>query len=548
MTPFSMPSNRGYFGDARCRSIWQWQLLIALSVVMIGLGVALLTPMRYGDWCFSVGMILVVVLTVGSLAVPWHRINASGVLILPILNVFAIAFITIGDTPVAAYLWVIPVTWVASYYSSAAMVTVLLLVGALRIVILIEDGISPERTINTVMLVVTLGIVAIITRVAVRRNRSTRQLLSDQAGRLARSVLRVNEQKARNKRLLDSLDIGVARLTEDGLVEVSNKAFHRIYSVVSTSQFHPGRVVEYRARRGESVPPNETAMMRAARGELFENEIVWLFGFDGAWRAVKATARVLGPEQGDDGLLLIVEDVTESIDPYAIDDAKRRSISHELRNPLTAVLGHLDLVLEREDLPGAARAQLEVVERAGERMQRLIDQVLEAPQARDDDPVHDFDLTALARDSTEAFAPTAEAAGATIVVKLDEPLIARGDAFRLRQVIDNVIGNAIKYAPHSGKVAVRTYVSELGEVALQVIDNGIGIAAEDIPRIFERDFRTDAARASGIPGTGLGLSISRAIIESQGGRFEVISDLGQGTAVTLTLPTPLNSPHERMPD
>ena len=119
---------------------------------------------------------------------------------------------------------------------------------------------------------------------------------------------------------------------------------------------------------------------------------------------------------------------------------------------------------------------------------------------------------------------------------LDEPLRLWGDAFRIRQVVDNVIGNAIKYAQRGGKVSVTGYRPTADEVAVTIADTGIGIAGPDLPRIFEREFRTELARARGIPGTGLGLSISREIIVAAGGRLEVESELGKGTEVSIVLP------------
>lgn len=545
----SSPSGTGYYGDARCRSIWQWQLVIAFTIVAIALGVAMLTPERFGNWRFTAGMIFIIALTLAALAIPWHRIGASGVLVLPLLDIFAIDLIAAGDTPAASFLWVFPLTWIASFYSVSAMIAAPILIGALRILNLLVLGVTAEATINVMILLITLGFVAVITAVGARRNRSARRLLSAQSDRLAHSVLRINDQRARNARLLDTLSIGLARLTTTGLVEIANDAFRTIYALDVTKQFHPNHAVEYRERRGQAVPANQTALMRAARGELFENEIVWLFGLDGQWRAVKTSTKIIGSGQyANDGLLLVVEDVTESVDQHARDDAKRRSISHELRNPLTAILGHIDLVLERDDLAESARRQLEVVERAGDRMQQLIDQALVAPGARNDDADVDFDLTDLTRASVEAFAPTADESGVTIEPLLEEALPLCGDAFRVRQVVDNVLGNAIKYAQHNGKVVIQTYRPNQHEVALRIIDNGIGIAEEDIPRIFERDFRTEAARASGIPGTGLGLSISRDIIEAQGGRLEVTSELGQGTEFTVFLSAPIDIFSERTPE
>jgi signal transduction histidine kinase len=130
---------------------------------------------------------------------------------------------------------------------------------------------------------------------------------------------------------------------------------------------------------------------------------------------------------------------------------------------------------------------------------------------------------------------------------LDERLLLHGDAFRMRQVVDNVLGNAIKYAQRGGRVSVTGFRPTPDEAALRIADTGIGIDKDDLPRIFEREFRTQAARDSGIPGTGLGLNISREIVVAQGGRVEVESDLGHGTEVTVVLPVSNEISREGLP-
>ncbi|MGF2948843.1 sensor histidine kinase [Microbacterium alcoholitolerans] len=537
-----------YFGDTRCRSIWQWQLILAFTVVVIVVGVALLTPARLADARFALGVFAVIAISVVALAVPWHRIGATGVLVLPVLDSFAIALIAAGDTAAATFLWVFPVAWVASYYSTGVLIGLLSLLGVLRLINLFALGLTVETTINVLILLITLGFVGVIMSVGTERNRSSRRLLSAQSDRLGHALQRVNDQGARNRRLLDSLDIGIARVGGGGLIEISNDAFHTIFALDAAARFHPSRAVEYRTRRGEPVPSDQTAIARASRGELFSDEIVWLFGLDGQWRAVKTSTKAI--DHGmvtDDGLLLIVEDVTELADPRAGEDARRRTISHELRNPLTAILGHIDLLLEREDLADSARTQLEVVEHAGSRMQRLIDDALAISRERQDDAAVDFDLADIARASLEGFAPAAESAGVTVDVVLDETLCVRGDAFRLRQVVDNIVGNAIKYAQRGGHVSVWGSRPTDGEIALRVSDTGIGISEEDLPRIFDREFRTELARERGIPGTGLGLSISRDIVAAEGGRLEVQSELGQGTEVTVVLSAVSETSYERKP-
>lgn len=532
-----------YFGDSRCRSIWQWQLILAFTAVTIGAGSALLTPERFSDARFSGGLLLIVLVTTGSLATPWHRIASSGVLMLPVIDALAIALVAAGGASAATFLWVFPVAWAGAYFSAAVLIGMLTLIAVLRVINLIALGITDEAMIDVVMLMTTLGFVGVIMAVGSDRNRSARRLLSSQSDRLAHALRRVKEQKARNQRVLNSLDIGIARVGPGGLIEASNDAFRTIFGLDAATQFHPSSAVEYSARRGTPVPADRTVIARASRGELFSDQVVWLFGLDGRWRAVNTSATTI--EHGivtGDGLLLVVEDVTEKTDPQASDDARRRTISHELRNPLTAILGHVDLLLERDDLASAARDQLTVVERAGERMQSLIDQVLVAPRHLDDEAGVDFDLAEIGRSSLQGFAPAADSAGVTVESDLTEPLELCGDAFRIRQVVDNVIGNAIKYAQRGGRVSVRGLKPAPDEVALLIQDNGIGISEKDLPRIFERDFRTQLALERGIPGTGLGLSISREIVVAAGGRIAVHSTLGHGTEVGIFLPTGRASP------
>ncbi|MDT0156390.1 HAMP domain-containing sensor histidine kinase [Microbacterium sp. ARD32] len=533
--PFSAVARS--FGDARCRSIWQWQLVIAFTVVTISGGIALLAPVRFTDACFSAGLLLLVAISVGSLAFPWHRVGSAVVLLLPLTDIAAISLVAVGDVPVVAFLWVLPVSWIATYYSAGVLIAALALITLISGLGVVVIGITVATTINAVALIITLGFVGMIMSVGSQRNRSSAQLLRTQSARLARALQRVNEQKARTNRLMNSLDLGLARVGAGGVLEVSNETFRTIFALGGAAQQHPIRSVEYYSRRGAAIPSEETTIARASRGEQFKDRVVWLFGLDGEWRAVRASTKSI--EHGivtGDGQMLVVEDITASADPRASENAKRRTISHELRNPLTAILGHVDLLLEREDLPDAALEQLRVVERAGARMERLIDDALSVPGAIAEDSEVDFDLAQIARSSLEGFAPAADSAGVIVESSLDEPLPLRADAFRIRQVVDNVIGNAVKYAQRGGRVSVAGFPTAEQEVALIVADTGIGISEHELPRVFEREYRTELARARGIPGTGLGLSISRDIVLAAGGRLEIDSELGKGTRVTVVLP------------
>ncbi|MBR6709014.1 MAG: ATP-binding protein, partial [Clostridia bacterium] len=110
-----------------------------------------------------------------------------------------------------------------------------------------------------------------------------------------------------------------------------------------------------------------------------------------------------------------------------------------------------------------------------------------------------------------------------------------GDAERIEQVLINILSNAVKYTPDGGEIEV-TAEHKNGLTAVSIRDNGIGIPAEDIPRLFERFYRVEKARTSEMGGTGLGLAIAKEIIAAHGGSIQVSSEVGKGTLVTITLP------------
>jgi signal transduction histidine kinase len=214
------------------------------------------------------------------------------------------------------------------------------------------------------------------------------------------------------------------------------------------------------------------------------------------------------------------------------------SVSHELRTPLTSIVGYVNILQERPDLPADVLAQLDVVARNTDRLNRLVADLLHTAQV-DDGPMHvvrsETDLGAIVRDSVQAARPAAERAGVDIDVEAPASLIVMADPQRMAQVVDNLVSNAIKYTVAGGRVRVSVAL-EGNRVELSVADTGIGISAADRDRLFTRFFRTRQAEERSIQGVGLGLSITKTIVESHGGRIEVQSELGQGSEFRVRLP------------
>jgi signal transduction histidine kinase len=248
---------------------------------------------------------------------------------------------------------------------------------------------------------------------------------------------------------------------------------------------------------------------------------------------------VVRDEQGRvTGAALAYKDVTQFMRALAVKDEFVASVSHELRTPLTSIVGYVNLLQEREDLPGQVVSQLDVVARNTDRLQRLVADLLHTAQV-DEGPMHVVrtrtDLSQIVRDAVHAATPAARLCGITVEADVPERLELMIDAQRIAQVVDNLLSNAIKYTLDGGRVCVRLELD--GDRAdLAVTDTGIGIAPADRDRLFTRFFRARHAEEQSIQGVGLGLSITKSIVESHGGRIEVDSEIGRGSIFRVRLP------------
>jgi len=211
--------------------------------------------------------------------------------------------------------------------------------------------------------------------------------------------------------------------------------------------------------------------------------------------------------------------------------------SHELRTPIAVILSQTQATLARERTPAEYRETLEACQRAAQRMRALTESLLALARldAGHENPKRDrLDLSQIVRDSVELLRPLAEER----CVMIQAELVAAecpGDSQQLAQVVTNLLTNAILHNKHGGEVRITTRRYQ-DDVVLTIADNGPGIPAEDLPRLFERFYRADKSRTGATGGTGLGLAISKAIIEAHGGSIEVISTVGSGTTFTVRLP------------
>ena len=216
-------------------------------------------------------------------------------------------------------------------------------------------------------------------------------------------------------------------------------------------------------------------------------------------------------------------------------------VSHELRTPLTTVKSYAETLMDEsmtdKDLQNRF---LSVIIKEADRMTRIVKDLLtlsKLDEAQTDgaEP-DDIDLQVLLDGVMEKMYITAKKKNQTISYKAVNSVgLFKSNRDKLEQVIINIVSNAIKYTSEGGKIDVisgRLY----NDAFIKVVDNGIGIPAENLPRIFDRFYRVDKARSRDTGGTGLGLAISKQIVESLGRTITINSEFGKGTEVIMTFP------------
>lgn len=205
-------------------------------------------------------------------------------------------------------------------------------------------------------------------------------------------------------------------------------------------------------------------------------------------------------------------------------------VAHDLRTPLDAILTSVAFLMDVEHSEEERRRLLSVIRRSASGMHRLIDDLLDVARMESGAfavDLHPCDLGALARDVVEQFRRQAANAGLALECHIEsDSIVATADRHRIAQVLQNLIGNALKFTPAGGRVTVDVTRGDTGGVRCSVVDTGAGIAPDDLSRLFERFWQ---ARRDRRGGAGLGLAIARGIVEAHGARLEVDSDLGAGS-------------------
>lgn len=240
---------------------------------------------------------------------------------------------------------------------------------------------------------------------------------------------------------------------------------------------------------------------------------------------------------GGDQRLMLVRDITRQAQLETMRKDFVANASHELRSPLTVIVGYLETLEQDEAIDAGIKGPLTEMRRQAGRMNAILQDLLELSRldARTDELAGEpVDVPALA--SLLYKDVLARPRHPAITLQMDSPAWLRGDEGELHSAFSNLIDNAVKYTPAEGRILVRWWVDAAGAGHFSVQDSGIGIPPEHLPRLTERFYRVDAGRSRARGGSGLGLAIVKHALEHHGARLEIASREGEGSTFTCHFP------------
>jgi two-component system phosphate regulon sensor histidine kinase PhoR len=392
----------------------------------------------------------------------------------------------------------------------------------------------PAMTLlDTVLLLLVVAAAAMIvwqrSQAASLQQRHARELAEQRSAREAE----LQAQSSRTAALFDRMVEGILVVGADGRVRLVNPAAATLFQV---SLPVVGRTV-LEATRHHEVAALVTRL--TMEPEVLNHELR-LEGL-AATRYLQVNALALLATDGTpDGAILVFHDLTRLRQLEAVRQDFVANVSHELRTPLSLIKSAAETLIDggKHD-PAVTSRFLEIIDKHANRLTLLIDDLLllaRLDSGRMELNLQPVELRVAAQEALDDAALIAQARGVRLENNLPAGVAANADPDRLRQVLANLIDNAIKYGREGGRVVLGGRVMDRGRVKITVADDGPGIPLDAKTRIFERFYRADKARSREQGGTGLGLAIVKNVVQAHGGDIRVESTPGAGTEFFITLP------------
>lgn len=353
------------------------------------------------------------------------------------------------------------------------------------------------------------------------------------AASLQHQMKEIQENEQQLTSIMSNMVSGVMLVDQNGKVELLNSAMERFFS-----QHSENVIGQSFDKVGEGIGLGELIRQVFDENTKVHDEVHSYYPEERIMDAHLAPYYGQGWQQK--GVIIVLHDITDIRRLEKMRSDFVANVSHELKTPVTSVKGFSETLLSGEVKDEETTRQfLTIIHDESQRLDRLIRDLLNLSKIeRQEIPlnVEKINLTELVHESAMTLQGPAEQKQTKLILpEKGKAIILEADRDRIRQIILNLIGNSINYTPEGGVVEV-SLRENMYETKLIVSDNGMGIPAENLDRIFERFYRVDKARSRHSGGTGLGLAIVKHLIESHKGRIEIESAENEGTAITVILP------------
>ena len=368
---------------------------------------------------------------------------------------------------------------------------------------------------------------------------------SDEMGRLARNinymvmelqerVWSANEERGKLEAAFDSMTDGVLVLDSQDKIEASNNAFKDIFGIrygdiIGKTPLEALRNVELQNAldrfKETGIPVSQEVILENVNHIILDVNV----------------SPIQGSPKDEKKIMIVFHDVTrlKKLEKMRVDFVA--NITHEIKTPLTAILGFIETLQEGaiEEKETAGKFLQTIYRHAG-RLNRLVEDLLTISDIELGEKEFFFESVSLSG-VVENVLPVIESKIMEKRLTFDNDIpdglpSVKADRDRLAQILLNVLDNAVKFTPESGKISITASDDKKGYVIVSISDTGIGVPEDEIPRLGERFYRVDKARSRELGGTGLGLSIVKHLMIAHKGRIEIESHLGRGTTVSLSFP------------
>lgn len=524
------------------RSVFLSQLLVGSATLVLVAVSGVLDRSLFTNELFLAGILIVFAVTAVAAGVPWRHFDKNWVIVLPIVDLVGLVIAREGEPLLGtSFLLVFPVIWLSTHFGGRGAVGSVVLTSVLlwTAAVLRAEPVSDTEIPRLAIVPVMLAFVATTTYLTTKRAAAQRVLLTQQSVLFEGALRRSRREERTLDEIFNTVDFGVVGFSREAEPNVINRAQREMFSRFGVKDGQLASIVVYHEDQVTPYVAEDRPFQRAMRGETVDGVTIWVGEQGQQQAAVLVSARPIHDDDDNyDGGVMVSRDVTTELRAIKARDDLVASVSHELRTPLTSIMGYLELSLDDDALDPSTRRMLEVASKNSDRLLALVADLLSTAAATKHELAITFapcDLSVIVIDAIESLRPAAEQRDISFVLVALPTVRLQADAFRLRQVVDNLFSNAVKYNVAGGRIEV-TLIDSVTQVELRVSDTGRGMTPGEQVNLFDRFYRADSVRGSSIHGTGLGLNISREICRQHGGELRLESASGKGTTAIATLP------------